>query len=87
MTPEQFQTLALAWLATVGTVAGVAIPLYFKIKADIETNKARIDKHDEIAKVDTTPPQQPPVPLSAQSPIVGGITRGGLDPIPGDLTK
>lgn len=55
MTPEAFQTLALAWLGVISTVAIAGISLYFSIKSKIDENKTRIDQHDSIANVNTKP--------------------------------
>lgn len=53
MNANEFQTMAIAWIGTIGTIAAVAVPMYFKIKAQIDENKKRLDKHDEIQQVDT----------------------------------
>lgn len=66
MTPAEFQTAALGWLAAITAiitaVAAKAIPLYFKIKAQIDENRKRIDKHDDLKGVDTKTETQPPKP-------------------------
>lgn len=60
MTPEQFQTLALAWLGTGTVVVTAGIVAFFKIKTLIDENRKRIDKHDDLAAVDTkTDPTKP----------------------------
>ncbi len=53
MSATEFQTLILGWLAAIGTIAGVAVPLYFKIRAQIEENNKRLDKHDDLQNVCT----------------------------------
>lgn len=63
MTPAEFQTTALGWLAAITAlitaISAVAIPLYFKIKAQIDENRKRIDKHDDLKGVDTKTADQP----------------------------
>lgn len=67
MTPAEFQTTALGWLAAITAlitaISAVAIPLYFKIKAQIDENRKRIDKHDDLKGVDTKTETQPPKTL------------------------
>jgi hypothetical protein len=55
MTSTDFANLAIGWVTAIGTVAAVAIPVYFKIKAQLDENKNRIDQHDKIEGVVTTP--------------------------------
>ena len=59
ITAAEFQTAALAWLGTLGTVAMAAVPIYFKIKAKIDENNKRIDRHDDIQGVCTKTPEVP----------------------------
>lgn len=59
MTPAEFQTLALAWLGTGTVVVTAGIVAFFKIKALIDENSARIDKHDDLKGVDTKTADQP----------------------------
>jgi len=59
MTPAEFQAAALGWLAAIATVAGVAIPLFFKTRAQSEEKNHRLDQHDEHAGIDTKPVSQP----------------------------
>lgn len=62
MNPTEFTTAAIAWLGAIGTVAAVAIPIYFKIKAQIRDNQSRIDEHDKLQNVDTSTANTQPQP-------------------------
>lgn len=53
MTPAEFQTLALGWIGVLTVVGTAGVIAYFKIKALIDDNQKRLDKHDEIQGVDT----------------------------------
>lgn len=77
MTADQFQTLAIGWCAAIGVVAAVAIPLYFKIAAQIAENKGRIDQHDQLKGVKTTGTtvSAAPPPINVQLPSPSTITR------------
>lgn len=73
MNPTEFQALALAWLGAITVVATAGIAAFFSIKAKIDDNRTRIDKHDEIQGVDTKTPDPavtilPPQPQSTQPP-------------------
>lgn len=54
MTPAEFQTVALGWIGVLTAVATAGVIAFFKIKALIDDNRQRLDKHDEIQGVDTT---------------------------------
>lgn len=61
MTPENFQALALSWLAVISTVIGAAVFVILqnkdKIAAAVDVIRdliSRVDKHDDQAKMNTT---------------------------------
>ena len=62
MNAHDFTTAAEGWLAAIATISAIAIPLYFKIAAQIKEAKERLDKHDEIQGVDTKPADAQPKP-------------------------
>ncbi len=59
ITAAEFQTAAVAWIGALGTVASIAVPAWFKIKAKIDENNRRLDKHDDIQGVCTKTPEVP----------------------------
>lgn len=56
MTPAEFQTVALGWIGVLTAVSAAGVIAFFKIKALIDDNRKRLDKHDEIQGVDTKTP-------------------------------
>lgn len=71
LTIEHYTSIALALIAALGTVAGVAIPQYFKIKRQIEDLKAR-DQEQRVAINANTALLLPnePKPLTVDPPKV-----------------
>lgn len=80
MTPDQFQTVALAWLAAISAVATGAAVIIAKnwtaignaIEA-IHQLRARLNSHDETLKVDTKN-------LEPAIPVAGNISAQTQNP-------
>lgn len=75
MTPDHFQTVALAWLGAISVVGGAAFALVVKNWTTISDAivaiaqlRARLNMHDVKAGIDTVTPTTPPVTQAVPPP-------------------